>query len=72
MAGTEFPPGGDQDRGPTILAVYWAMFAIELVFVSLRVYARWTIHYLGWDDWTMVFTLVKEDQHITLWMVRKY
>ena len=59
MDGTKLPPGGDQDRGPTMIVVYWTMFAIELLFVSLRVYARSTVHALGWDDCIMAVTMVR-------------
>ena len=59
MEGSSLPPDGDRNRGPTVIAIYWTMFAIEFTVVTLRVYARLKIRAFGLDDWIMAFTLVR-------------
>ena len=54
------PPGGDEDRGWRMISIYWAMFAIELVVMSLRVYARIKIRAIGLDDWIMGLAVVSD------------
>ena len=34
------PPGGNQDRGPTLIAVTWTFTAMALVVVGAKVYTR--------------------------------
>ena len=34
------PPGGDQDRGPTLIAVTWTFTAMALMVVGVKVYTR--------------------------------
>lgn len=53
------PPGGDVDRGPTIMAIMWVQAAISCIVVALRFWARITIKALGKDDWAMLATLIK-------------
>lgn len=53
------PVGGNQDRGPRILATLWAEWAIAFVVVAHRLWARVMIKKLGIDDWMMFFTLVR-------------
>lgn len=51
------PP--DINHGPTILAVSWIECGLALVAVITRMYCRAKlIHNVGWDDWTMIFTMV--------------
>ena len=52
------PPDGNQDRDSVIYGAYWTFFGLGLLFICLRFYARIKIHALGWDDWTMAFTMV--------------
>lgn len=52
------PPGGDRDRGPAIIALFWTQCVIVLIFVSLRFYARTMVKNVGADDWVMLFTMV--------------
>lgn len=54
----EAPPGGNQDRGPQAVAIFWAEAAIAIVVVALRIWGRLMIHQLGPDDYVMIFTLV--------------
>lgn len=53
------PPGGDVDRSPVVLGVYWAEAVVAIIMVSLRMYARRLTHAIGWDDWTMLIALVR-------------
>ena len=53
------PPDGDVNRGTTVLIFYWTLFAVEVIFVSLRFYARQKTHALGLDDWTIAIALVR-------------
>ncbi|ROW11336.1 hypothetical protein VMCG_01224 [Cytospora schulzeri] len=48
----------DEDRGPTMLGVFWAMAAVSTIMVSLRIYARHQIRGLGWDDLTILMAQV--------------
>jgi hypothetical protein len=52
------PAGGDQDRGPYVVAIFWAMVAVLVVVVSMRLWGRYMIGKTGADDWMMVFTVV--------------
>jgi hypothetical protein len=52
------PAGGNIDRGPQAIAIFWAEAAIALIVVVLRIWGRAMIHQLGADDYIMVFTLV--------------
>ena len=54
------PLGGDVDRGPALVALYWTESAVAILLIVFRFYARWTIRSLGKDDWMMLFTLVSE------------
>ena len=53
------PPGEDRDRGPNLVAIYWAESAIAVTIVSLRIVGRTMVRKLGWDDFMMLFTLVR-------------
>lgn len=58
MASMAAPVDGDQDRGPSLMAMFWAESAIAFVVISLRVTGRIMIRKLGLDDYMMLFTLV--------------
>ncbi|KJK82888.1 hypothetical protein H634G_02025 [Metarhizium anisopliae BRIP 53293] len=51
------PAGGDVDRGPSALILLWVTASIAIVIVALRILGRRMRKSLGWDDWTMLFTL---------------
>ena len=57
------PPGGDADRGPALVALFWTESAVAILFIVSRFYARWTIRAVGKDDWMMLFTLVSKHLH---------
>ncbi|KAG8424736.1 hypothetical protein J3458_001505 [Metarhizium acridum] len=52
------PAGGDVDRGPQALILLWVTASIAIVIVALRLLGRRMRKSIGWDDWTMLFTLV--------------
>ena len=60
MEALPIPPGGDQERGWKMIGINWAMFAIELVIISLRVYSRNKIHAIGLDDYVMGLSAVSD------------
>ncbi|KAJ5281523.1 integral membrane protein [Penicillium angulare] len=51
------PPGGDQNRGPALVAIYWTESAFATIAVLLRLYGRRLIRNFGADDYVMVFAL---------------
>lgn len=53
------PAGGDQNRGPALVAIYWAEASFAILAVALRIYGRKLINGFGADDYMMVFTLVR-------------
>lgn len=53
----ELPP--NQDRGPTLLGVFWAMVAVSTAMVGLRLFARYKIRTFGFDDWTILAAQVR-------------
>ncbi|CAG8953110.1 hypothetical protein HYFRA_00003307 [Hymenoscyphus fraxineus] len=63
MAAPGIPPlmpldGGDQDRGPQLMAMFWTEAIIGLLLVTLRVHVRYSIRGLGVDDWLMILTVI--------------
>ena len=64
------PPDGDRHRGPELLAVFWTECAVALIFVSLRIYSRVMIRGIGYDDWIMFFTMVRNPQRGIVWVDR--
>lgn len=58
--------GGDVNRGLQLLPIYWTQFAVALIFVVLRFYARFSIRAVGWDDWAMAITMVLSCQEQNL------
>ena len=53
------PPGGDHDRGGSLMAMFWTEVPIGVIFVAMRMYSRFKLRNTGLDDWMMVFTLVR-------------
>ena len=53
------PDGGDQNRGPKLLAVFWTQVSICIVVIAMRMYSRFKLKTTGVDDWVMVVTLVR-------------
>ena len=54
----EIPAGGNQDRGPAAMTIYWTQVAIAILVILMRFYTHIIIHALGTDDWLMLATLV--------------
>ncbi|KAL2048480.1 hypothetical protein N7G274_000392 [Stereocaulon virgatum] len=52
------PTGGDQDRGPVLLAMWWTELSISIIMVILRISSRFKLKSVGIDDWFMVAALV--------------
>lgn len=52
------PTGGDIDRGPELLAIFWTEAALSIMIVAARFYCRRVIKVVGADDWTMLVTVV--------------
>ncbi|KAF2186416.1 hypothetical protein K469DRAFT_573381 [Zopfia rhizophila CBS 207.26] len=49
----------DQNVGPTIRDLAWALAAISIVIVAMRFYVRaFIVRCMGWDDWTMLLALI--------------
>ncbi|KAF7956539.1 hypothetical protein EAE96_003875 [Botrytis aclada] len=48
----------DDDRGPTAIAIVWVEYAIIMVLIVSRFYARHLIRSVGLDDWTMLLTAI--------------
>ncbi|KAI1768208.1 hypothetical protein GGR53DRAFT_16490 [Hypoxylon sp. FL1150] len=48
----------DDNRGPALLTIYVVQCSLALAFLALRLWARISIHTLGWDDFFMVITWV--------------
>ena len=63
MDGADMPPGGgDQSRGPAIIAVLSLFFGLSTIMVFLRTATRiWITRNFGWDDATMALTQVGKD-----------
>jgi hypothetical protein len=55
------PPGGDVDRGIGVIAMAWTECSLAIFIVALRIWARLIGKNIGWDDWMMVFTLVRQE-----------
>ncbi|KAL1607918.1 hypothetical protein SLS60_002857 [Paraconiothyrium brasiliense] len=53
---TAVPSYPDYDRGPHLAAVYIAGCLVSLVFVGMRLTARFSIAGVGIDDWCMLIT----------------
>lgn len=53
------PPDGDRDRRPAIIVPLAILTSFCIVIVGLRFFARSLTGKFGWDDWTMLGSLVK-------------
>ena len=54
------PPGGDQNRGPELLAVTWTFTSFAVLVVTLKIYTRVNIlRDLALDDFFVFFSLVR-------------
>jgi hypothetical protein len=56
MADGSLPP--DENIGPTIVAITATLTVVILITTSLRLYTRWALRSLGWDDYTIAITAV--------------
>ena len=54
------PEGGDVDRGPALLAMWWTELSICIVMVAMRVYSRIKLRSWGIDDWLMLTALASQ------------
>ena len=52
------PPGGTEDRGSALIAIYWVECSIALIVIAMRLYSRMLIKGIGKDDYIMFFTMV--------------
>lgn len=52
------PSGGDQDRGPALMAMWWTELSISIIMVAMRMYSHYRLKNVGVDDWFMVTALV--------------
>ena len=52
------PAGGDENRGPSLLAMWWTEVSISIIMVTMRLCSRWKLKNIGIDDWLMVTALV--------------
>jgi len=52
------PPGGNQDRGPQLVALYWVESAVAIIVVAMRLWGRMMIRGTSYDDYVMLLTLV--------------
>ncbi len=54
------PPGGDQNRGPELLAITWTFTALALIVVIVKIYTRFKIvHETGLDDFLIFVSTVR-------------
>ena len=63
MSSTEAPAGGNQNRGPHLIGIFWAEAALASLIILLRISGRLMIRQLGLDDYMMIFTLVSGRLH---------
>ena len=59
MDGLIAPPDGDRDRGSITIAISWTALVLASLVVSLRLYARFKKRALGFDDWSMLLSVVR-------------
>ncbi|MCJ1394984.1 hypothetical protein MMC18_007865 [Xylographa bjoerkii] len=53
------PPGGDDNKGPVILASIWTLTSVALITVVARLYGRFKLtRSAGWDDFFIVISMV--------------
>lgn len=56
------PAGGDQDRGPRLIGMFWTECVLAMIILGLRFHARISMRNLGADDWMMLITVVSQIQ----------
>ena len=56
------PPPNDDDRGPQLIAIFWVEAAVAILCVTARMWGRALIHQTSYDDYMMIFTLVRQMQ----------
>ncbi|KAK0511295.1 hypothetical protein JMJ35_005868 [Cladonia borealis] len=52
------PAGGDQNRGPSLLAMWWTEVSISIIMVIMRLCSRYRLKNVGIDDWLIVAALI--------------
>jgi hypothetical protein len=53
------PPGGDVNRGGSLLAILWVTIGLAVLFVLSRLYVRIVIiKWHWWDDYLIVASIV--------------
>ena len=58
------PPQGNIDKGPAIIAATCVVVGLTIIVVALRLVIRiWIIKSVWWDDWTILFAIVRHDPH---------
>jgi hypothetical protein len=54
------PPGGDVNRGGSLLAILWVTAGLAVLFVLSRLYVRLVIiKWHWWDDYLIVVSIVR-------------
>jgi len=54
------PPGGDVNRGGSLLAILWVTTGLAVLFVLSRLYVRMVIiKWHWWDDYLIVGSIVR-------------
>jgi hypothetical protein len=51
--------GPDVNRGAAVVEMAWIEVALAITIVGLRLCARGLQRTVGWDDWTMLFSVVR-------------
>ena len=60
MVGLGPPPEGDVDKGPALIIASCVTIFIIVLVVILRFMVRiWVSKAIGWDDWTILFAVVR-------------
>jgi len=54
----EEPLPPDENMGPTIVIVTVTLTVLIVITTSLRLYTRWGLRILGWDDYTIAITSI--------------
>ncbi|KAK2606307.1 hypothetical protein QQS21_003238 [Conoideocrella luteorostrata] len=52
------PVGGDVDRGPRALILFWVTTGVSIVIIALRFLGRYMRKRTGLDDWMMLITVI--------------
>ena len=58
------PPEGDVNAGPALIIASCITIIVIILFVTLRYIVRiWITKAVGWDDWTILFAVVRAISH---------